>query len=726
MALRRTRPILLALAAVLLTLGVWWIAKLDAVTPPPARAPETEPVSPQREPRAQSAPDLTVEEPATSPRATSGPPATRTRIAPDAGEDLLLGRIVDSSDAPVAGARIDAVRLAATELAHFDDPDLRREERPIAPASSGADGRFEIRLELGRMHRLAVVAEGFAPAVRASVQAGDEVQLVLRRGASVSGRVTRREDEVPIAGARVIIERPSDLLTVWEGTSDEAGRFSARGIDPGQADLVVIPVEECRERSSLDLKEGDEIVRDVQVSLGLIVTGQVKSRETGEPIAGAEVGAEAFREKVATTDRAGRYELTGLLEAPVLNLSARARGFGTYEMLLRPGVDRILTANFELLPGRTASGRAVDRDGRPIADAYVAALSRSAEGDFVRSERVSTRTGADGRFQLAGLRPDLPHTLLVRREGLASCLIRGFDARSDAAIDLGDLVLRPGASLSGRLVSTDDQPIPDAWLDLATSEPGYSDPNLGLGRWSLRTGSSGRFHFLDLPPGHHVLHAYVAGLEAEVKAEFDLAEGEIERDVEVVAGSGKTIRGRVLGPEGHGLEGAVLLLRKSGEEGGTSAVSGPDGTFVFASLANGSYELGASYAEPYGPAAGRFELAGTTLSGVQAGASGLVLELRRAAEITGQVVSPQGTAFAFARVVAIDGKGARLDGRNADQAGRFRLRVAADAVVELRAWRTGVDPATGRGLWADETRLPEALQSGVHAGELEIELVIAP
>src|SRR4029453_11993344 len=104
--------------------------------------------------------------------------------------------------------------------AAFADPDVGGEERPIAPASSGADVRFEIRLELGRMHRLAVVAEGFAPAVRASVQAGDEVKLVLRRGASVSGRVTRREDEVPIAGARVIFERPSDLLTVWEGTSD--------------------------------------------------------------------------------------------------------------------------------------------------------------------------------------------------------------------------------------------------------------------------------------------------------------------------------------------------------------------------------------------------------------------------------------------------------------------------------------------------------------------------
>jgi hypothetical protein len=708
-------------------LGGWWIAKLDVVAPPPARTtPEAEPVPPQREPRAQPAPDLTVEDPATSPRTTSGSPATRTRISPDASEDLLLGRIVDSSNAPIAGARIDAVRLGATELAHLGDPELRAEELAVAASISGSDGRFEIRLEIGRLHRLAVAADGFASTARADVQAGDDLTIVLRRGASVSGRVTRKEDEVPVAGARVAIERSGDLLLVWEGTSDDAGRFSAQGIDPGQADLVVVPVEECRERTALDLREGDAVVLDVQVPFGLIVTGQVKSRETGEPIAGAEVGSEAFREKIATTDEAGRFELTGLLEAPVLVLSARAAGFGAFETVLRPGVDRILTANFELTRGRVARGRAVDRGGRPIAGAYVAALSRSADGDVARTDRVSGRTGADGRFRIAGLRTDLPHTLLVRREGLASCLVRAFDARPEAEFDLGDLVLRPGSSLSGRLVSPDGQPIPDAWLDLATSAPGDSDPNLGLGRRSLRTASGGRFHFLDLPPGHHVLQAFVTGLETEVKAEFDLAEGEAKRGVEVVAGSGRMIRGRVLGPEGRGLEGADLLLRKAGEERGTSAFSGSDGSFLFASLAEGSYDLGASYAEAYVSPTGPFELAGASLSGVRAGTSGLVLELRRGAEITGQVVSPQGKAFAFARVVAIDGKGARLDGRNADEAGRFRLRVAADAVVELRAWRTGVDPATGRGLWADETRLPEALQSGVHAGELEIELVIAP
>lgn len=724
----RYRPLFLALAAVVLTLGVWWVASLGEPAPPLAPSPAAGKSADEAELRTSAPPELSEDAhgahgalPQVSPPERTG----RTQLLSDEEEALLAGRIVDSSASPVAGARIEAVRRGAIELEHLGDPGLG-EERPVARTTSGEDGRFEIRLALGRPHCLKVTAEGFAPTVTSNVYAGENVTIAVRRGASVSGRVTRKEDEVPVAGARVVVERQNDSLTIWEGTTDEAGRYSAQGIDPGQNDLEVIPIEECRERATLDLKEGDAVVRDLQVSFGLIVTGEVKSRETGLPIAGAEVGSELFRGKVASTDAAGRYALTGLLEAPVLNLSVRADGYGAYETSLQPGVDRILTANFELTRGRVASGRVVGRDGDPVAGAYVAALSRSIDRGGLRTDRVSARTGADGRFRLAGLRSDLPHTLLVRRERFASGVLRSFDARPEVDIELGDVVLRPGASLSGRVVSPDARPIPEAWLDLATSDPSYSDPSLGLGRRNLRTGSEGRFHFLDLPPGRHVLQVFVEGLETEVKVEFDLAEGEAKRDVEVVAGSGKMIRGRVLDPEGHGLEGADLLLQKPGDETGASAVSGPDGSFQFAGLGQGAYVLTAGYAELYGSSTERYELAETTLPGVMAGTSDLRIPLRRAAEITGQVVAPEGTGIAYALVVAVDRNGVRLDGRTTDREGRFRLRVAADATVELRAWRTRVNPATGRGLWADETTLPEAMQSGVRAGELEISLVIVP
>jgi hypothetical protein len=271
----------------------------------------------------------------------------------------------------------------------------------------------------------------------------------------------------------------------------------------------------------------------------------------------------------------------------------------------------------------------------------------------------------------------------------------------------------------------DRSPIPDVWIDLATTDPLQSDPNVGLGRLSLRTDREGRFYCQSIAPGRHVLRVLVSGLESEEILQLDFAEGEARRDVDVVVGRGRMIAGRVLDPDGQGVGDVDLLLRRAGEEAFRKALPDSDGRFRFGDLSpDAAYDLTASPIPSASP--GGRELADVAVQGIPVGKTDVEIRLLRAAPITGRVVTPDGRAIGFALVVAVDAAGKRLDGRNADAEGRFRLRVPTDATVELRAFKIGQDPKTGRGMWADESSLPQATQAGVRAGELEIDLVTTP
>ena len=116
----------------------------------------------------------------------------------------LAGRVVDQAGKPVEEARVELTWLAVLEVS----PNRRPVGNPVTrEAVTDADGRFELRNCPEGSVTLDVTAQGFLKLseVEAAVPWKDpdkELVLVLKRGASLSGRITTTAGE-PVAQARI-------------------------------------------------------------------------------------------------------------------------------------------------------------------------------------------------------------------------------------------------------------------------------------------------------------------------------------------------------------------------------------------------------------------------------------------------------------------------------------------------------------------------------------------
>ena len=116
------------------------------------------------------------------------------------------------------------------------------------------------------------------------------------------------------------------------------------------------------------------------------------------------------------------------------------------------------TARVSAQPG-AISGLVVDLEGRPVAGADVWAVARQ--------ERFGpTRSGPDGRFRLAELKPDKPVTVWADAPGLARARHDDVHIFPGKDRDLGRLTLLPGTRMQGRIVDSRGKPLVGAGVQL--------------------------------------------------------------------------------------------------------------------------------------------------------------------------------------------------------------------------------------------------------------------
>jgi len=360
---------------------------------------------------------------------------------------------------------------------------------------------------------------------------------------------------------------------------------------------------------------------------GLTFAGKVADAETGRPVEGAEVlvlvttpppfndhrSYQVIRQAECTTDALGSFRF----EVPREVASRRENGIRlrvshptSYAPLEeqwnsignvlddRAGGRSGFLDRLRLRPAPTWNlvGRVVDRvDGRPIAGARArVGFAEVRDPDhpeisgtlFTKLPNQEPTTGADGSFRFVvppavTVRPEHRVTITLQHpSSYAYTYIEGDvgsirEAQREGRPSFVDrLTMERASGVTGQVVDPDGRPIARAWVSSYVSEHGDSYRGLH----STATDAEGRFRIAPSGVGDRWFISVRAGGFAAARRFVVEPSGDAGR---VVLRPGRTIRGRLLGPDGLPMSGYLV---EAAEADGTQ----PDFAVVHLSPSIGS------------------------------------------------------------------------------------------------------------------------------------------
>ncbi|HEV2845430.1 MAG TPA: carboxypeptidase regulatory-like domain-containing protein, partial [Thermoanaerobaculia bacterium] len=161
----------------------------------------------------------------------------------------------------------------------------------------------------------------------------------------------------------------------------------------------------------------------------------------------------------AISDAQGRFRFERLALATPYELSAEKKGFVPATVKVEPPGPAGTREDVRIVLAQTATpfGRVVDREDKPLADVEVT-LRPEGKKSVVRPTSLrdedeeapfTARTDSSGRFELAEA-PAPSVDIAAHKPGFAALTVRGVPIpKGEGPVDLGTLVLEPGAGIAG-------------------------------------------------------------------------------------------------------------------------------------------------------------------------------------------------------------------------------------------------------------------------------------
>lgn len=434
-----------------------------------------------------------------------------------AGGQRLSGRVTDIGGGAVAGALVQATRT--------DDATITTLFRAPYTASTDGDGGYVLPLERGS-YRVRVFHPDYVAADEGvRIDASDRtLDFVLTPGAAIEGRVVRRADDSPVAGATVAHARlgqtggftVSGISEHPPAITDAEGRFRMSGLEGGAITLRAWgPGYASAEPTLVELgiaETATDVV--VYVDEAFTISGFVVDADDRErAVAGALVGAFNMSPGAlyAATDPSaedGYFEIHGVRPGLyTVGLMAEGRVpkvFGAQVTVKDADVDDVL---LEVDAGATLRGR--------VEPAAVADITLGVDSDQIGlgnivqvmgAALVHGKSDADGRFAVTGVGAG-HYTLSARaedgREGTLELDVAGED--------LDDLVVRleERATVSGVVIDEGGAPVEGVQIHLdeigGRRQGGFAF-RMGNGAGaSAITGPDGRFEARGVDDGRYDL-----------------------------------------------------------------------------------------------------------------------------------------------------------------------------------------------------------------------------
>ena len=552
------------------------------------------------------------------PDSNDGRQSAAAKEVPTESEELaeglgwVRGVVLDGVDGTALGGA--TVELRRGHRQGFNSLDLARHSdfAVLGKVDTDGEGQFEVRGPEHIALELVVQKDGYAESKTEFVFAGSEYAIRMETGAILQGRITAADGGEPLGGIQV--------QSMWnrgqgrfEQITDAGGNFRMTGLPGGRHTLVVTPKDRAAPGwENVELVPGRTFEMNFELEAGVTIFGTVTAKDTGLPIAGAEVGEGWVFRKSVRADAQGRYRLPGFGGPGVYDVHVRAAGFGKAQKDFSPlgrSSEEVPTedtrVDFALEPANGAQGLVTDKNGAPLEGVYCAAIGSAFDRGSQTADYEGVESDADGKFAFASLNPKLRHKLQFRMGGYG---VRTYDFPSveSGQPDLGTFVLQPGGAIGGRLVNENGEGISAQEIALEGANSDFSKLNKGkpvdaMGYATERktkTGAQGYFTFGDVAGGSYVLRTHLGGNQnIKTEQEVELDEGQVLLGVELMQDGGATISGRLIGPDGQGVQGAYVGVLDSNGQPVTwaSGRTKADGKFAIFGLKEGQYQLQAQF-----------------------------------------------------------------------------------------------------------------------------------
>jgi protocatechuate 3,4-dioxygenase beta subunit len=703
----------------------------DEVKPP--EVPEAQ-VSPpvravaEKKDDAESAAAKEIETPAkiTEKRPAIGPSV----ISLEPAQGTIVGTVTDPHGAPIPNARVRALRFErlAVELTEIVSTRTDKRGRYILKP---VKARCVVEARRPHHHSARRVASPFS-----------RVDFILGTPGILKGQALLAETRAPCPGVMVAVYpwQPRDILELvsggkalryaWHrppvahGRTDRQGAYRIATLKPGRYQIRALSSDhpEIHTRDDvLVVRAGQETVRNLAITAGVAIVGQVTAESTGAPVSGAEVFLSHDRAKRAVTGPDGHYRLAGVGAAQALRtevLVVRARGFlpALHILKFTSPFSREHVLDVVLKRGVILIGRVMGPDGEPVAGARV---SHSTYGlrpveEFVQRPLPYVTSDEEGRFTLS-VRPigRVPtRRLYASKEGLSWGASEPFDVRAGQGETEVVIRLGRGGAITGRVTDESDRPVESARVAVYdgrdSRQAAYTRAD---GRYEIPGVRAGAYDVKVVPPG--LLTEGRSRFAATIRPGITVSEGG-RSEIDLVLKVGPVLSGRVVDANGEPVPDVVVRAypRKKG-----SGLLNPPMTRDSVTDARGEFRVEglSDLAVPHTLVAMSPQYGYEHVTDMMPGRTDVLITLRSCPELRGRVLfaaTGKPVPFFQLQVWKVPASGVdpprrvygrpslQRDGLFADPEGRFHVRMRAGSTYEIQA------------------RLPDGQRSKLHAVEI--------
>lgn len=472
-------------------------------------------------------------------------------------------------------------------------------EGPLGPQKqtilTDSEGLFELPAETGGAYALRASKDPEGWGWAEPVFAGEVVVLRIGPGATLRVQVLAAPDRNPLEGVTVHAthQPPSGERVVWSSSadSDAEGWAVIAGVPQGHINLRARLSSLGGATGSAKSSGKGELQAELVFEGGVTISGRVVDSD-GDPVPDTQIGNDAIGTTVTAAD--GRYALPPAKRVqPIFGLQARHPSFApATEYLSIENAEDVVTCNFTLQAGCSATGRVVDLAGATLSGVQVLARGKfSAIEMTAEQHRASATTNGFGEYALTGLASDATYFLQVSSD--AGFGMTSLRTQTSGPTSVADLVVGPASSLHGNVYLGPGQRGGDARVVLrALPRVGEAgDPRLVQ---KVPVGPQGNYAFPSLSAGSYSVSLRLgrSSLDAFASHIVALVAGERRTgiDFDLTGARKPPIGGWATDEYARPIQSLIVLLQSGGTTIGTCRTA-TDGTFGFHASPKGKLTL---------------------------------------------------------------------------------------------------------------------------------------